>query len=105
MGYKKNKNMQYLEIILQSISIIMVALTIVFTLGIIWRVEMRLDLAYKVFFCALVFLFLSKLTEFFVESDLLIMIEQVLNILFSTFLLLGIWLMRDLMRDIDGEKK
>jgi hypothetical protein len=97
--------MQNFEVVGHVISIVMIAFSLVFTLGIIWRVEMRLDMAYKVFFCALVFLFLSKLTDFFVESELLIMINQILNILFSAFLLLGIWLMRDLMRNIDGEKK
>lgn len=97
--------MENIELVGNFISIFMLAFSLVFTLGIIWRVEMKLDMAYKVFFCGLVFLFASKLLDFFVKSELLLIISQVFNILFSAFLLLGIWLMRDLMRDIDGEKK
>lgn len=97
--------MENIELVGNFISIFMLAFSLVFTLGIIWRVEMKLDMAYKVFFCGLVFLFASKFMDFFVKSELLLIISQIFNILFSAFLLLGIWLMRDLMRDIDGEKK
>ncbi|MEF3692128.1 MAG: hypothetical protein V3574_03695 [Candidatus Moraniibacteriota bacterium] len=40
---------QYIWQIIPFFSLLMIALAIVFTLGIIWRVEMRLDMAYKVF--------------------------------------------------------
>lgn len=96
--------MQNFEIVAQIAYLIMIAFSLVFTLGIIWRVEMRLDMAYKVFFCALVFLFLGGLANFFVETESFVVIKGTLDILFAAFLLVGIWLMRDLMRNIDGEK-
>ena len=97
--------MENIELVGNFISLIMIAFSLVFTLGIIWRVEMKLDMAYKVFFCGLVFLFISKLMDFFVKSELFLIVSQMFDVLFSALLLLGIWLMRDLMRDIDGEKK
>lgn len=97
--------MENIELVGNFTSLVMIAFALVFTLGIIWRVEMKLDMAYKVFFCGLACLFISKLMNFFVKSELLMIISQMFDILFSTLLLLGIWLMRDLMRDIDGEKK
>lgn len=97
--------MQNLEIGVQIISIVLISFSLVFTLGIIWRVEMRLDTAYKVFFGALVCLFLSRVMDIFVKNELFAIAYQFLSLLFSILLLWGIWLMRDLMRDIDGEKK
>jgi FtsH-binding integral membrane protein len=97
--------MQNLEIGAQILSIVLISFSLVFTLGIIWRVEMKLDTAYKVFFCALVFLFLARVVDIFVKSEVFALAYQLLNLLFSIFLLWGIWLMRDVMRNIDGEKK
>lgn len=95
----------YLVIGLQMISLILLAFSLVFTLGIIWRVEMRLDSAYKVFFVALVFIFLATVLDVFIKNDFFIIVDKVLNLLFAIFLLVGIWMMRDLMRNIDGEKR
>lgn len=97
--------MQNLEIGSQVLSLVLISFSLVFTLGIIWRVEMKLDTAYKVFFCALVFLFLSRILDFFIKSEMLNLFYQFLNLAFSIFLFWGIWLMRDLLRNIDGEKK
>lgn len=99
------KNMQNLEVGIQILSIVLLLFSLVFTLGIIWRVEMKLDTAYKVFFCALIFLLALKIVDFFVKNELAELLYQILNFLFSLFLFWGIWLMRDLMRNIDGEKK
>lgn len=95
----------YLVIGLQIISLILLAFSLVFTLGIIWRVEMKLDSAYKVFFVALVFIFLATVLDVFIKNDFFIIVDKVLNLLFAIFLLVGIWMMRDLMRNIDGEKR
>ncbi|MFZ2154114.1 MAG: hypothetical protein WAV16_02675 [Candidatus Moraniibacteriota bacterium] len=95
----------YLVIGLQIISLILLAFSLVFTLGIIWRVEMKLDSAYKVFFVALVFIFLATVLDVFIKNEFFIIVDKVLNLLFAIFLLVGIWMMRDLMRNIDGEKR
>ena len=96
--------MQNLEMVVQIVSIVLISFSLVFTLGIIWRTEMKLDKAYKIFFCALGCLFLIKIMDFFVKNEIWTTIYQFLNLFFSIFLLWGIWLMRDLMREIDGEK-
>jgi hypothetical protein len=83
----------------------MVSLSIVFTLGIIWRVEMKLDRAYKIFFGALIFLLLAMLVEVFIRNETWIIINRILTFLFALSLLAGVWMMRDVMRDVDGEKK
>lgn len=96
--------MQYVESITQVLSLTMLAFSLIFTLGIIWRVEMKLDIAYKIFFVALVFLFVSKGAELFIQNDSLAIVSQLSNFLFSLFLLEGVWMMRNLFRNIDGEK-
>ena len=97
--------MQYLEIITEALSLTMIALSLVFTLGIIWRVEKKLDLAYKIFFTALVFLLISKIADLFVDNQIILIINQISNFLFALLLLAGVWEMRNLFRDIDGEKE
>lgn len=96
--------MQNWEIVGQLISIVLISFSLVFTLGIIWRAEMRLDSAYKVFFGALVCLFLIRVMDIFVKNEMLLFIYQFLNLVFAILLFWGTWLMRDLMRNIDGEK-
>ena len=95
---------EYIWQIIPFLSLSLVALAILFTLGIIWRVEMKLDLAYKVFFVALIFLFSSKVIDFFAITKFWLSVAQTVDFLFSIFLLGGIWMMRDLFRQIDGEK-
>ena len=96
--------MQYLGSITQILSLAMLALSLVLTLGIIWRTELKLDKAYKVIFIALVFLLLSQVADLFVKNEVIILISQLSNFLFALFLLAGILMMRNLMRNIDGEK-
>lgn len=96
--------MPNLEVGLQALSLGMLVLALIFTLGIIWRVEMELDVAYKIFFAALAFLFISKVSDLFVENEIISWVSQISNFLFALFLLAGIWTMRDLLRKMDGEK-
>lgn len=96
--------MQNLELIVQIISVILISFSLVFTLGIIWRVEMKLDKAYKFFFGALLCLFLIKIMDVFIKGEIFSLIYQFLNLLFYILLSWGIWLVRDLIMDIDGER-
>lgn len=95
--------MQYLGFITQILSLAMLALSLIFMLGIIWRVEMKLDAAYKIIFVSLVFLFLSRTAELFLKNDIMATISQLGNFLFSILLLAGVWMTRNLFRNIDGE--
>lgn len=97
--------MQNLEIIMQTISIILTVLSLIVTLGIIWRAEMRLDTVYKVFFCALIVVFLSKIMEIFVKDESLTLLYYSLRLLSASLLFWSVWLLRDLIQRLDGEKK
>jgi hypothetical protein len=95
--------MSYLEI-LEILSLLILVVTIIFTLGIIWRVEKKLDLAYKVLFLALLMLFISDFLKIFIETEKFLVLSQVSKFIFYVFLLAGIWMTRNLFRNIDGEK-
>ncbi|QQR77309.1 MAG: hypothetical protein IPJ67_04160 [Candidatus Moraniibacteriota bacterium] len=78
---------------------------LVFTAGIVWRVEKELDVSYKLFLGALVVLLLSEsLGKFFSETMFFVTVASLLKTLFAMLLLAGIWTMRDLIRRLDGEK-
>lgn len=80
-------------------------LSLVFTAGIVWRVEKELDISYKFFLVSLVVLLLSEsLGKFFSETELFATIAAVLKVVFGGLLLAGIWTMRDIVRKLDGEK-
>lgn len=80
-------------------------LALVFTAGIVWRVERRLDRSYKFFLAALILLLLAEsLGSFYAESGFFAMVSSILKALFGLFLLFGIWTMRDIVRELDGEK-
>lgn len=96
--------MQYLEITMQILAMIFLVLSLIYMLGIIWRVEMKLDKAYKIFFVSLVFLLFSKVFDLFVENGFLSVISQISNFVFSLLMLFGVWTMRDLVKNIDEEK-
>lgn len=79
-------------------------LALVFTAGIVWRVERRLDRSYKFFLVALVLLLLAEsLGSFYAESGLFSMVSSLLKALFGLFLLAGVWTMRRIVRELDGE--
>ncbi|MDX9913132.1 MAG: hypothetical protein RBS77_00960 [Candidatus Moranbacteria bacterium] len=95
----------YLEIGILAIPLILLVFSLFFTVGIIWRAEMKLDFIYKIFFVALIFIFLATLSDTFVKNKFFIVADRLLHLFFSIFLLISTWMMRNLMRDIDGEKK
>jgi uncharacterized membrane protein len=80
-------------------------LSLVFTAGIVWRVEKELDVSYKFFLAALVVLLLAEsLGKFFSETQVYAMISSMLKVVFGLLLLVGVWTMRDIVRKLDGEK-
>lgn len=98
-------NMMLVTLIADLTTLFLLFLTLVFTAGIVWRVERKLDVSYKFFLVALILLLLSEsLGGFYAESGLFTIVSSFLKALFGFFLLLGIWTMRDIVRDLDGEK-
>lgn len=79
---------------------------LVFTAGIVWRVEKRLDLSYKLFLVALSLLLFGEISgKFFMESAALAAALSGVKALSAFLLLLGMWEMRRIVRELDGERK
>lgn len=97
--------MQNIGFSLGFLSLVMLVLSLIFMLGIIWRVELKLDKAYKIMFIALSCLVISKALELFVIlSEKVLFISQIFSFFFALFLLIGLGVTRNLFRNIDGEK-
>lgn len=87
-------------------TLLLLFLALVFTAGIVWRVEKELDVSYKFFLAALFVLLLSEsIGKLFSETERFVMIAALLKAVFAGLLLAGVWTMRDLIRRLDGEKK
>ncbi len=98
-------NMTLAALIADLATLFFLFLSLVFTAGIVWRVERKLDISYKCFLAALVLLLLSEsLGKFFSETELYATISSVLKAVFGLLLLAGVWTMHDVVRDLDGEK-
>ena len=101
-------SMENVFIILDIIIVSALSLSIVYTAGIVWRVERELDISYKFFLCAVVFLFFAEVLDLYYAIDNVVKIAllvKILRSLFAVCFLLGILFMRDIVRKLDGEKK
>lgn len=98
----------FLELVLSSATWMILLVTLIFAVGIVWRVEAELDTAYKFFSFAVVFYFLNEIittlpaVREWVWGEMLV---TVVHFLSALFLFLGMYFMRDLVRRMDGEKK
>lgn len=85
--------------------ILLAALSVVFITGVVWRVEKKLDVSYKLLQAAIIFFLFSEIISRFIEANQIFEALAVLGkVLFSAFFLAGILKMRDLIRTVDGEK-
>lgn len=100
-------NNQNLEIISKIIVLTASFLAIVFGFGVVWRVEKKLDVSFKLFLTAIIIFFLGELSGFLYipKTGFLIYAAPLAKILFAIFFLSGILTMRSMIRKIDGEKK
>jgi len=98
---------QTIQIILDCTVLAAALLSVVFTFGIVWRVEGELDIAYKLFLAAIIFFTLGELAGLLgFDNGLYIqIINAISKVLFIGFFLAGVLAMRDLIRKMDGEKK
>lgn len=93
-------------VVLNVFGIILTLFSIVYAAGIVWRVEKKLDISYKLFLVAAVAYAASLFLEMLNGADLAAMelYISVTKVVFIVLFLGGILTMRDLIRDIDGEK-
>ncbi len=98
-------NMMFMALVADLLTLFFLFLSLVFTAGIVWRVERKLDVSYKFFLAALALLLLAEsFGSFYAESGIFMVVSSILKALFGVLLLLGVWTMRDIVRDLDGEK-
>ena len=98
-------NMMFMALVADLLTLFFLFLSLVFTAGIVWRVERKLDVSYKLFLVALALLLLAEsLGSFYAESGIFMVVSSILKAFFGFLLLLGVWTMRDIVRDLDGEK-
>jgi hypothetical protein len=81
--------------------------SIVYSAGVVWRVEKKLDISYKLFLAAVLVYAVSLFLEMFnvIDSKVMELYISITKVLFMALFLGGVLMMRDLIRDIDGEKK
>ncbi len=91
---------------MDSVTIAIFMLILVFAVGIVWRVEKELDLSYKFFVAAAVCLVLAEILGFYVSQTIDVALwSKGLRVGGAIFLLISVMLMRDLVRKLDGEKE
>lgn len=93
---------------LVSLTLVAYAISLVYVIGIVWRVELELDRSYKFFAFAIVFLLLAELLEAFPKTgsfEWWALATHVTRFVTALFLFFGMYSMRDLVRKMDGEKK
>ena len=98
---------EFYQVISDSFVIALLLVSIIFAFGIVWRVEKELDISYKFLLGAMVAFVLGEILGLFKFkigewSHYLIMIFKVL---FAVLLLSGILTMRNILREMDGEKE
>lgn len=100
--------MELYSLIVNAVLIVSLLLSIVFTAGVVWRVEMRLDVSYKLFLAGIVCFLLAEIANFWYvpgTREIAVLISDTLRALFSLFFLAGILSMRRIVRDMDGERR
>lgn len=94
-------------ILMGVVTILCIFFSIVYTAGIVWRVELELDSSYKFFLLSAIFLLASEILSAYYAQDSKIANEitvKALKTLFAISFLCGSYLMRDIVRKLDGEK-
>ena len=87
-------------------AIILVALfSIIYTAGVVWRVEKKLDISYKFFLSAIIAFALSEIIILFRTSQRVWINDAslALRLLFALLFLKGVLTMRRMVRVMDGE--
>ncbi len=94
-------------IIMESVIFACLLLSIIYAIGVIWRVEQELDISYKLFLMAIVFLAIAEAIFIFggLPEGRFALYFTGSKVIFSVVFLAGMYTMRDLVRKIDGEKK
>jgi hypothetical protein len=94
-------------IIMQAIMFAAILLSVIYAIGVVWRVEQELDISYKLLLAAIVIFGAEEIMQIIVGSANIPLMEYIVGakMVFALFLLAAVFTMRDLIRKIDGEKE
>jgi len=93
-----------LELLFHFAIIFLSLFSIVYTFGVVWRVEKKLDTSFKFLLAAIISFTLSEII-LILPFDWNQSISLVMKIIFIVFFLAGILEMRHMLRKMDGELK
>ena len=90
---------------IEAVIIALLFLVLVFSVGVVWRVEKRLDLSYKFFVGAVASLIAGHIVgiSFARETFAVLLASKVLFLLGAIFFLASVLLMRKIVRELDKE--
>lgn len=93
--------------ILNMVGIMLTFFSIVYAAGVVWRVEKKLDISYKLFLAAILVYAVSLFLELFnvLDATTMELYISITKVLFIALFLGGVLTMRDLVRELDGEKE
>lgn len=100
-------NTDFLFLFLSFLTVTSLILSLIFVIGIVWRVEMELDLSFKFLAFAITLLLVAEVFDFLPVTRLASWWQfaiPVVKLFIAINLLLGLFFMRDLIRRMDGEK-
>ena len=99
-------NINDFELAANFVVLLAALLFIVYALGVVWRVEKKLDVSYKLLLLAIVSFTFSEILGYFeIGTAGKIRFWMILaKVLFALFFLLGILTARRMIREVDGEK-
>lgn len=94
-----------ISIISQSILLIALFLSMVYIVGVIWRVEGELDVSYKFLSVSVCILLIAEMLHIFapVFFQNAVFVADILRAIFGVTFLMSIFLVRDVVRREDGE--
>lgn len=100
-------NMDTIFLGVDMLTIVLFLLVLVFSIGIVWRVEKELDWTYKFFVVAATSIMLADMLGLYAASQgsLTILLGKGLRFVGAMAFLASVLFMRDIVRRLDNEKK
>ncbi len=99
--------METIFIGVNAVTIIFLFLAIIFTAGVVWRVEKKLDISYKFFLAAVICVLAAEILDLYSAIDnqtVVALTVKSFRLLFAFFFLTGVIFMRNIVRNLDGEE-
>lgn len=100
--------MEMIFIGVNAVTIVSLFFAIIFTAGIVWRVEKKLDVSYKFFLVAVICILAAEILDLYYAIDnqaVIALMVKSFRMLFAFFFLTGVLFMRNIVRNFDGEEK